>query len=156
MISKPAFSFILIFFFNVFFAISTFKKITIEARIFRDFHGKKRKNIFQKVAERGHWIGSCSLSTKLLRNTESECQIWNQHLRNKEQGKFCYFVVLIRKTILFGPKCPNLGIWAQIFENKCQIWNQHFRNRAFAFVKIRKWIPFGPKRPNLGIWAPNF
>ena len=29
------------FFLNDFFAISTFKKITIEARIFRDFHGKK-------------------------------------------------------------------------------------------------------------------
>ena len=61
-----------------------------------------------------------------------------------------------KKLILFGPKCPNLGIWYLNFPKS----NVTFEISAFEigknFVKIRKLILFGPKYPNLGIWAQNF
>ena len=76
--------------FNVMFAISIFKQITIEAIIFWDiwrtkrrnfwetfetFGEKKQRNVFQirKKAKRKHWIGSCNKGTRLLKTTESKC-----------------------------------------------------------------------------------
>ena len=41
---------------------------------------------------------------------ENKDFIWNQHLRNRIQAKF-----KIKKLILLGPKCLNLGVWAQGF-----------------------------------------
>ena len=46
---------------------------------------------------------------------EKKCQIWNQHLQNRLRAKF---LSKIRKLILFGPKCQNLGIWLEIWKTK--------------------------------------
>ena len=60
--------------------------------------------------------------------------------------------VKIRKLIFFGPKCPNLGIWAR---NLKKI-NDKFEISSFKigymqnFVKIRKSILFSPKCPIVG------
>ena len=47
-----------------------------------------------------------------------EYEIISLGQRSYETPKFLKMKARIRKLILFGPKCPNLGIWDQNFQKK--------------------------------------
>ena len=55
----------------------------------------------------------------------------------------------IRKLMLYDPKSPGLGIWAQNFQQK--VGNSYMQN----FIRIRKLLLFGTKCPYCVICARN-
>ena len=64
--------------------------------------------------------------------------------------------VKIRKLIVFGLNCPNLGI-SKLLKTNVKFEISTFKIKYMRnFVKIRELILFGLKCPNLGIWVQNF
>ena len=84
---------------------------------------------------------------------ESECHIWNQHLRNRIRKNFAN----IRKLMHFVKKWQHLGIWAQNFRKQISHLKSAFSKYGTVkrLKKMRKLIPFGSKCLNLRVWARN-